>query len=341
MAANIYIYPNSSRGANTGLYNPYIDDLVDSLSLYFKFVNNGKPSNTGIFDILNYISNLDFVFFNWIEKLPENKAGKIQTFFLFMLIPILKLFSIKIIWTMHNKLSHSKDELFLKKLIFRKMLKNADYIITHSSEGIEFGEQLVTGSKIKIHYFPHPVKDRRSKEKPKMVHDILIWGTISPYKGIDKFLEFLFENELDKKYKIKIAGKSTSEKYFASISKFQNENIDIENCFIEDDLLRNLIAQSKLVLFTYAKSSILSSGALMDSLGYGAEIIGPDVGAFHDLDKEGILNTFSNYEELIKKVDMQLDRGFSLPNQSNLDNFLIENTWDAFSKKVAADLSIK
>lgn len=341
LAKNIYIYPNSARGADTGLYNPYIDDLVDSLDDYYTFVNKGKPSDKGIFDILKYLNRSDYIFFNWIEKLPENKAGKLQTFFLFILFPILKLFNIRIIWTMHNKLSHSKEELYLKKKIFKKMLKNADYIITHSSEGIEYGEQMVKGSKNKIHYFPHPVKDRRSKEYPKMIYDILIWGTISPYKGIDKFLEFLYKNGLEKKYKIKITGKSTSDNYFSSISKYQNEFIEIENCFIEDELLKNLIAQSKLVLFTYAKSSILSSGVLMDSIGYGAEIIGPDVGAFHDLEAEGILNTFVNYEELITKVDQQLSKEDSQFNQDNLDKFLKENTWKEFSKTVAAQLKTK
>ena len=317
-----------------------MDDLIDSLGQYYNFVNKGKPSNKGIFDIVKYLSKTDYIFFNWIEKLPENKAGRLQTLFLFVLFPIFKIFNIKIIWTMHNKMSHSKDELFLKRKIFKKMLKHAHVIITHSSEGIKFGEEMHKGSSQKIHYYPHPVKDRRSKEKINTVYDILIWGTISPYKGVDKFLKFIFDNGLDKKYRIKIAGKSTSISHFDSIITYRNENIDIENCFIEDELLQEMIAQSRLILFTYAKSSILSSGALMDSLGYGAEIIGPDVGAFHDLEKEGILNTFSDYSALISIIDKQLQEKDRIATKNKLEIFLKENTWNKFSRRVSDLLKV-
>jgi len=54
--------------------------------------------------------------------------------------------------------------------------------------------------------------------------------------------------------------------------------------------LQNLIAKSILVLFTFSKVSILSSGILIDSLGYGANIVGPKVGAFKDLSIDGIVH---------------------------------------------------
>ncbi|NOX48188.1 MAG: hypothetical protein GXO89_14545, partial [Chlorobi bacterium] len=143
MSKKIYIFPTSSRDENLGLYNPYIDDLIWSLGRYYDFVNKDKPSSSGIFDLLKYLGKTDYVFFNWIEKLPENKGGSIQTLFLFSLFPILKLLNIKVIWLMHNKLAHTKEHLFLKKAIFRKMLRKACCVITHSSEGISYGDNMV------------------------------------------------------------------------------------------------------------------------------------------------------------------------------------------------------
>ena len=334
MSKKIYIYPNTSRDANLGLYNPYIDDLTRSFGRNYEFINKDKPSNSGIFDILKYLKKTDFVFFNWIEKLPENKGGSLQTLFLFLMFPILKLFKIKIIWTIHNKLSHSKDHLFLKKAIFKKMLRKADYIVTHSSEGISYGDSMVPGSGNKIHYFPHPVKDRRKNEQKEFLYDILIWGTISPYKGIDKFLEYLHINNIESEYKILIVGKSTSESYFNLILKYANQNIQIQNKFIEDDMLRNLIKQSKIVLFTYSKSSILSSGVLMDSIGYGANIVGPDVGAFSDLAKDGILSTFSGFDQLIPIIDTQLNKDNFKKSNEKFNIFLSDNTWDKYAENV-------
>ena len=43
------------------------------------------------------------------------------------------------------------------------------------------------------------------------------------------------------------------------------------------------MANSKSVLFTYAEGSVLSSGALMESLAYGLNVVAPNVGAFKDV----------------------------------------------------------
>jgi len=331
----IYIYPLTSKIEKLGLYNPYINDLINSFSLYFEFINKDKPSKYGIFDLLKFLKRTDYIFFNWIEKLPGNKGGIIQTLFLFFLFPVFRLFNIKVVWTMHNKLTHSTDYLFLKKAIFKTMLKKADYIFTHSSDGINFGTSLVPDSRKKIHYLPHPVKDRRRKKETTFIYNILIWGTISPYKGIDKFLKFLFENKIQHKYKILIIGKFTSKNYSEYLSGYSNENILIKDEFIENDILIDLIEQSKIVLFTYTHSSILSSGVLMDSLGYGANIVGPDVGAFADLAKEGIIQTFSGFEELVSVIDKQISREDKNSNEEKINKFLTENSWEKYAKKVS------
>lgn len=332
---NSYIYPLSSRDSNLGLYNPYIDDFIKSLSKFLNFVNYEQPTKIGIFDILRLIFKLDYIFFNWIEKLPENKGGKIQTMFLIMMLPIFRMFKIKIIWTMHNKLSHSLEHEFWKKVVFKKMLKYSDIILTHSSEGITYGKNIVPGSAKKINFFHHPLKDRRLSKKLSKEYDLLVWGTISPYKGIDKFLEYIRQNKLDQKYRILIVGKITSVEYQNKLDQYNSENILIQNRFIEDELLQELIAKSKHVLFTYSQASILSSGVLMDSLGYGANIIGPNTGAFADLAKEKIINAYNDFPEMFKIIDEQLmDTSKTIPEEK-LNKFLADNTWNKFAKNIS------
>lgn len=332
---NSYIYPLSSRDSTLGLYNPYIDDLIESCGRFINFINYEQPSKIGIFDILRYIFKLDYIFFNWIEKLPENKAGKIQTIFLIMIFPIFKILKIKIVWTMHNKLSHSLEHEYWKKVIFKKMLKYSDIILTHSSEGITYGNEIVTGSEKKIHFFHHPIKDKRLSKKLTKENDLLVWGTISPYKGVDKFLEYIYQNKLDKKYKILIVGKITSVEYQKKLDQYKSEKILIENKFIEDALLQELIAKSKHVLFTYSQASILSSGVLMDSLGYGANIIGPNTGAFADLAKEGIINTYTDFQEMFQIIDEQLNDLSKIIPEKRSNLFLEENSWNKFAENLS------
>lgn len=334
-----YIYPISGRDNHLGLHNPYINDFINYFGKDLVFVNRNNPSNSGILDIIKYLFKIDFIFLNWIENIPERKAGILQTILLILLLPSTKILGIKIIWTMHNKLSHSKEKHYLKKLIFKKMLKYSDIILTHSSEGIIYGEEMLTGSRIKIHYYPHPIKDRRLSSHMAKKYDLIIWGTISPYKGIDKFLEYIHFNKLEKKYKILIIGKITTNEYSEKLEKFKSENIFIENKFIEDSLLQELIAMSKLVLFTYSQSSILSSGVLMDSLGYGANIIGPDTGGFADLEKEGIIKSYADFHDMFMIIDEQLSDYNTLIPKEKLDKFLVDNSWDKFAENISRILN--
>lgn len=241
---------------------------------------------------------------------------------------------------MHNKLSHSKKHEWLKKIIFRRLIKNSDYIITHSSEGIDYAAGIEPRIKDRIYYWPHPVKDRRKQTQEEYKIDILIWGTLAPYKGILEFLQLIHESNLEHKYRIFIIGKSSSAEYLKSLSKLTNENIIIKDDFVDDTTLQELCSKSKIVLFTYAKSSILSSGALMDSIGFGAKVIGPEVGAFSDLAKEGIIKTYHDSNELFAILDEQLSNPD--PHDSErIDDFLKANAWSKFAVNIHQLLSQK
>lgn len=341
MQKRIYINPTTSDENNHGIVNPYIDDLVKALGRYYQIVNKGKPSTTGILNFIKYFFKTDCYYFNWIEKLPTHKFGKIQSLIFLLLISVFKLTGKSIIWTMHNKLSHTNDQLFLKKVLFKIMVKHSDIILTHSSEGIMYGKQIYPACIDKVHYFPHPVKDRRLNETMEKKYDILIWGSLSPYKGTNKFLQFLYDNRLENKYEILIVGKSTDSKYTRTLEGFTNNKIRIENKFIANDELQTLIRQSKIVLFIYSSPSILGSGVLMDSLGFGANIIGPNVGAFADLAKENLLKTFTDFNDLVGIIDHQITADKLEDQKLNINRFILENSWGKFAENVSQIIESK
>ena len=72
----------------------------------------------------------------------------------------------------------------------------------------------------------------------------------------------------------------------------------------------------------------------MDSLGYGANIIGPHVGAFADLEKDGIITTFEDFPDMIKKIDQQLEHSGKESQKEKLDAFLKANSWNQFAKNL-------
>jgi glycosyltransferase involved in cell wall biosynthesis len=304
---NIYLYPITSRGGfDSG--NPYINDLARELEKSYNVINLNKPSSSGILQMFRCFFKTDIAFFNWIENLPDRKGGSLQVFLLKILIYLYHVTGKKVVWTMHNKISHTKKNYRKKKALFIFMLKHSNLILTHSKEGIAYGTKLYKNAKEKINYLAHPVNSKALK--PSKItdkkYDFLIWGTMVPYKGVHNFLEFLNLKGIEDEYSILIIGKFNSDKYFQEVNDLAGNNTKIENRYPSMDELHELTDQSRFVLFTYNNSSVLSSGALMDTLAMGASILGPHTGAFADLSSEGIIHTFKDYSEIPEIVQQDL-----------------------------------
>ncbi len=337
----VYFYPHTKRNF-AHVKNPYAGELRHAISQQANILNK-NPSNKGFLDFLKYITRVNIVFFNWIEDLPDKKGGIFQSLVLILFLHLHQLMGIRIIWTLHNKLSHYHKNLRLKRVIFYTLLKKCDVIMTHSCDGISYAKEQTKNKSFKpnIYYFPHPaypLMEKKTSDNTTPKYDILIWGTITEYKGIDGFLEYLQKCGKENNYKILIAGKIQSEKYKRIIMRFQNENIHIINEFVDDKALVKFITESKLVLFTYNNNSILSSGALIFSFVHGAEIIGPDTGSFKDLNKEGFIEVFKNYEELILKIDNKLSNNKKTNATAKIKSYLLKYNWNNYIEKIIKTL---
>lgn len=320
-----YIYPLTSRAG--GMVNPYIYHFVSALENKFEFVNRNKPAHTGLFDILKYWNQFSILFLNWSEEAPERKGGILQSFFFIVLVYYLKYRRVKIFWTFHNKVSHGEKRPMLKEYLRRFTARHSDFIITHAKEGIPIVKELSKPGNPRIRFFHHPVLPPVQLQYGKnKLYDILIWGMVTPYKGIDRFLSFVRQEQLEH-LKILVAGKIQDKTYRNIILSYQNDHIKIINAFISDKELEKYIVQSRAVLFTYLESSILSSGALMDTLRYSPFIIGPDFGAFKDLQDEGLILTFKDYTHL--KIILQ-DCLDLKPDSERIRKFIIAHSWKKF-----------
>ena len=110
------------------------------------------------------------------------------------------------------------------------------------------------------------------------------------------------------------------------------DKVELIDGFVEKEKLIDLVQDSKIALFTYHSDSILSSGALMDSMTYGATIVGPAVGAFKDLQELGLIETYTDFNSLLSVVDQELEAtDEKLARQKKLSGFIAENSWDQFA----------
>ncbi len=333
----IYLYPVTGRNT-TGVSNPYIDRVAEALNGQYRMVNRNDPSNRGIMDILKYLKNTDILYLNWIENLPDRHRGYLQLLFFFLLCGYCRITHKKIVWTLHNKRSHTGNNRFFKNLIFRFMLIRSDLVITHAEEGLE----LIPKRTRKV-FIPHPAAPSVSAapSPDQKEYDIIIWGTIARYKGVDTFLRFLEDEGVLDHYRILVAGKVVEpglQKLLEDLAGSHGK-LTLINRFVPDLELARLIGQTGVILFTYHSSSVLSSGALMDSLHYNANILGPHTGAFADLAGANLIRTFKDYQDLLDQLELLKKKAFMEPYRIQLKRrFLEEHSWDRFYLKISPHL---
>jgi beta-1,4-mannosyltransferase len=327
----LYLFPVKEAAQIT---NPYMVCLADALSKYFLVVNEQDPIRIGIVQIIKYIRKIDAVYLNWVEELPKRRYGILQTLFLTLLIRYLKAAGIKIIWTLHNKGSHHRERRFLSERIYRLMLKKSDLIITHAREGLK-----LVGDGPRSVFMHHPVRNIEAgpADTDTPSSDILIWGLIEKYKGIDDFLEYLHGEGVLQDFRIILAGRVASEDLLYRLRSLMahSDRITLLDEYLPEQVLMSLIRKTRLVVLTYHSESVLSSGVLMDSLSQSAYVIGPDTGAFRDLSGLGLVDTFTDYRQLLEKIHLHLDpQTDHRAQRERIAHFVEENSWDNFSARI-------
>lgn len=312
---------------------------MNSLEKYFEFLNREKPSESGVLDIFKYILHIRYIFFHWPENIPERKHGILQFFFLHILLLIIRLRGIRIIYVVHNKISHSKHRMLLKRNITKYLIKMSFMVITHASEGVSFIRDITCSDK-DVFYFPHPVKSAQVYRNLRKNTDVLIWGVIAPYKGIDRFIRNIAKSDEGSKWKIVIAGKVPDMDYLEILLKDIPANVKIMNAYITDEELNRLISGSRIVLFPYHKNSILSSGAFARTVVFPVSIIGPDCGSFSDFSYLPQVFVFANEEEIIPLIERTLNNHVNItPDQTK--EILEQYSWESFSDSFMAELLSK
>lgn len=328
---NIYIYPPLAPVDEKAVNNPYMSNFIKGLSKTNKKILNSKhPVNISIIDLSKKVFSVDFLILNWIEYLGTRKYGTIQFLIFLFLFPILLFRKVKILWIIHDIHPH-QGETFISSFIKKLMLNYATILVTHSKAAKNYFQNK---TKKNIHFFHHPIdlenynlENSGNSENTTKSYEILIWGSIEPYKGILEFLQFVNEKNLN--WKIKIVGKCKNENYENEISKYFNSNIEFENKIASFNEIYQLVKLSKFVLMPYKSTSVSSSGILMDSFCLGANVIGPNKGAFADMHNLNLCHVYDNYEDLIEIIN-----NYSTFDKKHLNNFLETIKWSEFSKSI-------
>ena len=325
----VFFYPFS---ANRESSNPFGFNFVSSLAEQGVDVVNYKKQITrySVFDM--FLMKSDAYILNWIEDLPNRKFGNLLAIMFLSFFFIQRLRGKKFVWVFHNIESHYKENA-LSRRIKKSLINHAYFFITLSGKGRAILSQK---TKKNIIFLNHPINsDLLSIEaKPsKKSYDVLIWGSIIRYKGILEFLQYLHDKGMSERFRVLVVGGCKDVSYFEELSKLTSSTIEIEKRMADFAEVKGLIQQSKFVLFPYIGNSVSSSGALIDTITMGGNSVGPCVGAFEDLQKEGVCFTYQNYEELIQIISS--DKHIK---SDKIKTFNDNNTWEQFASVVKNEL---
>lgn len=301
-------------------------NLIAALSQEYDIVN--KQSSLGLLDLLLRLPKTDIIYLNWIEDIAGKRLAIFQAMLFFLIIFLAKAFQIKIIWFVHNNISHFKKNLWLKKIIVAALAKHADVVIAHSRE------VTLNIPACKFHSFDHPLEAYNPLESAHSpAYDLLIWGTVSAHKGVKEFLKFNYSSPELSAYRILIAGKFQSQAYYESLRKFLLPNIIIDNKILTEAELEEYFRTSRYVLFTYNSASVLSSAALCKTLSYGKSVIGPARGSFKDLAKKGLIYNYEDFKGLSILLEKLKDQK-NILDEAKLKKYIQANSWSCFAEFV-------
>ena len=333
----VYIYPDRTYSTYPDA-NPYREDLAKGLSDAGINVIRSRTAWLGTMDFFLYMWKMDFIVFNWIEEVANRTMGGIQTVAFLLVLPLLKIFKVKIVWTVHNKVGHNKKNVRIAGKIRIIMAKKADLIISHTQHGLD---ELPSPDKKKKHY-PHPFKI--AINEPYNDHapivDLLLWGKLAPYKGILEFLQYLDDKGLKHRFSISVQGECNDVVYLQKIKNFECQNIEIHNTYLSSADLSAMMHKAKIIVFTHKAGSVLSSGALVESLGHLKTIIGPAIGNFNDFKSEGIIYTYNGFDELVTIADELIKGTLPLINPNEIKKFMAPYSWKSYAKFILHELYV-
>ena len=322
--------------------NPYIQDFIDALDFAEGSCVINKPHKNPLLSILSpkLWRQADVYVFNWFENIAESKYALLQSIAAVCLLLVLRLTKRQVVWMLHNKQNHSRRARRLSAFLRAAISRFSTLIITHATDGEAFIRQYYSHAAYKTHFIHHPTKSRLpgivQASTPKLV-DLLIWGHISPYKQVVEFLRYVGTDPDAAQLRISVVGRCTSDELRRELLRALPPGASYTDRSPNFEELAGYMFSSRFVLIPYSSESLLSSGALMDSLSYGMPVIGPNVGSFQDYAAEQELRvyTFRTFHDIPRLVKEHRNVPFTPRRYAS---FLQRNSWfnfaNTFLKKV-------
>ncbi|MGF2036716.1 MAG: glycosyltransferase family 4 protein [Nostoc sp. CmiVER01] len=310
--------------------NPYITQLSDNLEkVGIELVLPGISSSTTFFLPLVILrEKADFIHLHWLDPFfaYQNQFNILKLLVVVLQLVLLKLFGIKIIWTVHNLKNHESVNFIFDRIYSIIVAELSNAIITHCQVAKEETvKQFSIRNKDKVFVVPHgnyidfyenKIEKAAAREKLGLKDSNLVFlflGSIRPYKGVFQLID-TFNQLHSEKIQLVIAGRvhlDNQEITDTLRQKIANDQrIKFFPGFVPNDEIQLYMNACDAVIFPYR--DILTSGAVLLAMSFGKACIAPrkgcigevldDAGAFlYQIDDQnGLINAINS---AVKKHD--------------------------------------
>ncbi|GAA0880452.1 hypothetical protein GCM10009119_34220 [Algoriphagus jejuensis] len=266
--------------------NQYVGILVKGIEAN-GFLVNGLDD---FFKSPTHFKSIQLVHLNWFENLDESSKSAMWKSFFRKTVALLaiKASGKKLVWTMHNRLSHEKGSGNLSRVLVKLLLKSVDAVVIHCAETASVLREIYPRFRTKVVLIPHPNfigtygPIASPSEKQQSTLKLLFMGAVKPYKNLELLIRVCRQFE---GVQLTIAGKPATEAYAHELQSLATnaEQVQLKLGFVDDHQIPELIGDSDLLILPYDLRSSLNSGTVILAFSYARTVICPRIGTIDEL----------------------------------------------------------
>jgi beta-1,4-mannosyltransferase len=272
--------------------NPYQSLLASAIEQQGAIVHFPKGYRRGL-PLLRAVlaQRVDILHLHWILPYIKGQHYWQKVLYgtkLWVDIFLVQRLGVRVIWTVHNQVTHDTQFPQLEQWIRRRIAHQVDRLILHHQSTPIAQLYSISPNKTQViphgHYrdvYPPKIEStdaRRSLGLPLTGNVYLSLGLLRPYKGIEQLLTLWREHpEIATGNTLLIAGKAGS----AYAEELQKLTADLPSVvlmpeFIESDRIHLFFSAATFAVLPYR--NILNSGSLILAMSYGVPVIAPRLG---------------------------------------------------------------
>ena len=232
---------------------------------------------------------------HWLDPYLKGDNSLVKFFYCLKLlgdILLTRAAGVKVVWTIHNAISHNSKFPRLELWTGRALVKIVDRVIVHHQLAIDEIVRLYKLDRTKIAVIPHghyrdiysqgidSLKARRQLNLPESGKIYLNLGMLRPYKGIERLLTLWQDRQsVLEGNSLLIAGQALDDSYEKMLIEqaSKTKNVIFHHKFVEDEQIHLYFSAADVVVLPFER--ILTSGSLILAMSYGKSIIAPRLGS--------------------------------------------------------------